>query len=219
MEGVQRFDGEIAGLGTSAGVRVVLGMWRETPFGPIADAMIERADGHRVLLAPTAEVGDFVAATYRFDEVRVEPVGLFVDGVARTFVSDSLRVRFEVGARTGVGRLLALVPQRLARARWWCRLVDPVARVVRRGVRTVGTAGNGRREYYCATDEHRVTAVRATLDGADLGSLRPVSPAVRFGFASTPPQPAVVEVTTWIAEPADRQPPARGAGATATAAG
>lgn len=195
---MQRFDGEIAGLGTTAGTRIVLGMWRESPFGTIADAMIERADGHRVLLAPSTEVGDFVSATYRFDEVRIETVGLFVDGPARTFVSDSLTVRFEVGDRTGVGRLLTLVPRRLAHARWWCRLTDPVARLVRRGVRTVGTAGNGRREYYCATDEHRVTAVTARLDGDDLGVLRPVSPPVRFGFASTPPDPAVVEVTTWI---------------------
>ena len=212
MAGVQRFDGEIAGLGTTAGTRVVLGMWRETPFGPIADAMIERADGHRVLVAPSDEVGEFVAATYRFDEVRVEQIGLFVDGTTRTFVSESLRVRFEIGPRTPVGRLLKLVPRRLAQARWWCRLIDPLARVVRRGVRTVGTAGGGRLEYYCATDEHRVTATRAVLDGADLGTLAPVAPPVRFGFASTPADPAIVEVTTWIDGPdklADHDPAGR----------
>ena len=195
---MQRFDGGIAGLGTTAGTRVVLGMWRETPFGPIADAMVERPDGHRVLIAPSAEVADFVSTTYRFDEVRIEQVRLFVDGPAWTFVSESLRVRFDIGGRTLVGRLLILVPRRLAQARWWCRLIDPVARVVRRGVRTVGTAGNGRREYYCATDEHRLTSASATLDGDDLGTLRPVLPPVRFGFATTPPRPAIVEVTTWI---------------------
>jgi hypothetical protein len=37
--------------------------------------MIERADGHRVLLAPTRAVGEFVAATYRFDEVRIRRSG------------------------------------------------------------------------------------------------------------------------------------------------
>lgn len=201
LTGVQRFDGEIAGIGTSAGVRLVVGMWRETPFGPIADAMIERADGHRMLIAPSHEVADFVANTYHFDEIRVENVGLYVDGPARTFISDSLRIRVETGRRTPLGRLLSLVPTRLAHSRVWCRLIDPLARVIRRGVRTVGTAGGGRREYYCATDEHRVTSARASLDGTDLGTLRPVTPAVRFGFASTPPTPAVVALTTWIDAP------------------
>lgn len=200
---MQRFDGEIAGVGTATGTRIVLGMWRETPFGPIADAMIERADGHRLLVAPNAAVGDFIGATYRFDEVRVEDVRLFVDGAARIFVSDSLRLRIETGRRTLVGRLLTLVPRRIARNRLWCRLIDPVARLARHGVRTVGTAGGVRREYYCALDEHSLTSALAVLEGHDLGALGPVSPPVRFGFASTPSKPAIVAVTTWIAGSTD----------------
>lgn len=194
-----RFDGTIAGLGTEAGVRLVLGLWRSSPFGPIADVMIERADGHRVLIAPSDEVAGFIAGTYRFDEIRVEDVSVHVDGDTRRLRTGTLSVDLTTGARTPVGRLLALVPPRLARSRPWCRLVDPFARLARHGVRTTGTAGNGRREWYCATDERRVVAATATLDGAPLGALRPVVPAVRFGFASTPPQPAAVEVTTWIA--------------------
>ncbi len=70
---LQRFDGAIAGLGTASGTRLVVGMWPVSPFGPIADLMIERPDGHRLLIAPEQPVADFIAATYRFDEVRVEP--------------------------------------------------------------------------------------------------------------------------------------------------
>lgn len=195
---MHRFDGEIAGLGTVEGTRVVLGMWRETPFGTVADAMIERPDGHRLLIAPTRELADYVAATYTFDEVRIEPVELFADVTSRTFLSATLRVRVETGRRTAVGRLLNLVPPSVARSRWWCRAIDPIARTLRHGVRTVGTAGGGRREYYCALDEHRLVAARATFEGHDLGTLRPVTPAVRFGFASTPPTPAIVAVTTLI---------------------
>ena len=36
----------------------------------------------------------------------------------------------------------------------FCAAVDPVARVVMRGVRTRGSAGHGRREWYGATDHH-----------------------------------------------------------------
>ncbi len=193
-----RFDGTIAGIGTEAGVRLVIGMWRSTPYGPIADVMIERPDGYRILIAPSDEVGAFIAGTYRFDEVRVEPVTLHVDGAVRRLRTTSLTLDLETGSRTRLGRLLALLPRRVARSRAWCRLIDPVARVVRHGVRTTGTAGNGRREWYCATDEHHVVRVIAVLDGAALGGLRPVAPPVRFGFASTPPHPSAVEVTTWI---------------------
>ncbi|WP_375483745.1 hypothetical protein [uncultured Jatrophihabitans sp.] len=198
-----RFDGSIAGIGTSSGVRLVVGMWTESPFGPIADVMIERPNGGRTLLAPHPDVGAFIAGTYRFDDVRSENVRLDLDGDTRTVVADSLVLRFVVGRRTPAGRLLALVPRRLARARWWVRAIDPVARLVRRGVRTAGTAGGGRREWYCALDEHRVVQVQATLDGVDLGGLRRVTPPVRFGFASTPPSPSLVRVTTWI----DADPP------------
>ena len=204
-----RFDGSIAGVGTSSGVRLVIGMWPQSPFGPIADVMIERPDGRRTLLAPTREVGEFIAATYRFDEVRVEPVGCFIDGHASTVVSDSLTLRFVVGGRTGVGRLLGAVPRRLARERWWAQALDPFARLARPGVRTVGTTGEGRREWYCALDEHHITQVHATLDGADLGDVRRVEPSVRFGFASTPPSPAIVRVTTWIDASCGRPPSRR----------
>ena len=69
-----RFDGWIGGLGTAAGLRAVVGHWPRSPFGPFTDVMVERPDGHRVLLAPARPVADFVAQTYRFDEVRIVPV-------------------------------------------------------------------------------------------------------------------------------------------------
>src|SRR4051794_12968871 len=74
-----RFDGWIAGIGTSSGTRVVLGHWVRSPFGPFTDVMLERKDGHRVLLAPSAQTAHFVAGTYVFDEVRVVPVGVEAD--------------------------------------------------------------------------------------------------------------------------------------------
>jgi hypothetical protein len=188
-----RFDGAIAGIGTASGTRLVLGLWPDSPFGSIVDAMVERADGHRVLIAPTEEVAAFIAATYRFDEVRVEPTALTVRATRWTVRTRSLSVGLDVGRRTSLGVLLSIVPRPLARARWWCQAIDPVARAIRPGVHTTGTAGGGRREWYCALDEHAIRAATVRWDGADLGTLRPV-----VGFASTPPRPAVVRVTTLV---------------------
>src|SRR5690625_2869074 len=62
-----RFEGRISGWGTSSGTRVVVGSWYRSPLGSFADVMVERPDGEPVLLAPTAEVAEFVGSTYRFD--------------------------------------------------------------------------------------------------------------------------------------------------------
>jgi len=189
-----RFRGAIAGVGTTSGVRVVVGRWDESPYGAFADAMVETADGHRVLVAPSADVAEFVAATYSFDEIRIEAIT--VDGWSVR--SPSLSLDITVGGRTGLGLLLRLVPRRVAESAWWCALTDPVARVLLRGVRTRGSAKDGRREWYGATDLRAVAAVTGALDGADLGALAPVDPAPRFGFSSTPRRPGVTELVTTV---------------------
>lgn len=193
-----RFAGAIAGVGTTSGVRVVVGRWRTSPYGGFADAMVETAAGRRVLLAPTSEVADFVASTYAFDEVRVEPFAVLVGDDTWTVRSDSLELTLTVGAPTALGRLVGLVPRRVAEAPWWCTVTDPVARVVLRGVRTRGSAGGGRREYYGATGVRRLTAAAGSFDGVDLGALAPVDPPPRFGFSSTPRRPSVTDVVTTV---------------------
>lgn len=195
---VNRFHGQIAGVGSTSGTRVVIGRWLRTPLGAFADAMVERPDGHRILLAPSEGVRDFIAATYVFDETRVEPFEVGVAGEEWVVDSSSLSLRLRTGGRPPLGRLLRSVPGRLAASPTWASVVDPVARTVLRGVRTRGIAREGRREYYGATDMHAVTWIEGTLDGEPLGSLMPVEPACRFGFSSTPRTPAVTSVVTTV---------------------
>ncbi|ANY08694.1 hypothetical protein [Pseudonocardia sp. HH130630-07] len=201
-----RFDGWISGLGTRAGRRVVVGHWPRSPLGPFTDVMTEDADGHRTLLAPSGEVAAFVAATYTFDEVRVVPVTHTARGDRRQVVAGPLEIAWRVGGRTVLGALLRLVPAPLAVNRYWLRGIDPLARRVQPGVRTVGSAGGGRREYYGARDLHRVTAAVARWDGADLGGLAPVAPPVRFGFGSAPGTPSHVRITTLVEDRLDGRP-------------
>ncbi|HET9022284.1 MAG TPA: hypothetical protein VFN34_10380 [Ornithinibacter sp.] len=220
----QRFRGRIAGAGSTSGVRVVVGWWHESPFGEFADAMVERADGHRLLLAPTDEVAALVSGTYVFDEVRVEPFEVSplsrpmrgpspsqgIGGVAQvkvpepgwSVVSPSLRLSLEFGGRMPLGRLLRMVPGPLAESPAWATAVDPVARVVLRGVRTRGVAREGRQEFYGATDVRAVTRLEGRLDDIPLGDLRPVDPPCRFGFSSTPRAPSVTHVVTTIVDTA-----------------
>lgn len=193
----KRFRGAIAGVGTTSGVRVVVGRWGESPYGAFADAMVETSGGHRVLVAPRADVAEFVAATYVFDEVRVEPIT--VEGVESWSVrAPSLELDIAVGRRTVLGRALRLVPAGLAESPRWSLVTDSVARLLLRGVRTRGSAGGGRREWYGATDHHAVVRVGGSFDGADVGALAPVLPAPRFGFSSTPRRASVTRVVTTV---------------------
>jgi hypothetical protein len=158
--------------------------------------MVERPDGHRVLLAQTAELAEFVAGTYAFDEVRV--VDVQVGRAAQHWAVDAgpLALRVRAGRRPALGWLLRTVPSPLARTPAWVGLLDPFARVL--GMRTRGTAGHGRTEWYGVQDLHLLRTASARWDGADLGGLARVDPPVRFGFGSVPPTPSVVRVTTTI---------------------
>lgn len=195
-----RFDGAIAGLGTASGTRIVVGMWPSSPFGAVTDVMIQRADGHRILLAPSEEFAGFIRSMYAFDEVRVEPVLRMRDGRTWMIATDDLALTFEVGGRPPVGLALLAVPRSVARSRWWAGAVSPIARMTMHGIRTRGRTADGRREWYCAQDLRHIVSADARFDGHDLGELRPVDPPVGFGFSSVPPRPSLVRVLTQIAD-------------------
>ncbi|MFJ3639948.1 hypothetical protein ACIPRD_09375 [Streptomyces sp. NPDC090108] len=193
-----RFDGRIAGVGTASGTRVVLGHWARTPFGSFSDVMVEEPDGHRTLLAPTRQTAGFIAGTYTFEEVRVVPVEVHVAGNRWTVRAGRLLdLSFTVGGRGALGAVLRMIPRELAARPAWSAVTDPAARLLM-GVRTRGSAGGGRYEWYGAHDLHRITSARAVYRGRDLGRLAPVAPPVRFGFGSTPRTPSVVRVCTTV---------------------
>jgi hypothetical protein len=184
------FAGHIAGLGTTSGTRVVVGMWDTSPFGQFADVMVEQPSGHRILIAPRQEIADFVAATYSFDEIRIEPVSIS-RGDEWSVHTRSLQVRFTPGKALWV-------PGRVRRTAWWARLCNPVAGRLMPGVKTYGSAGGGSTEWYAATHVRRLTGARATWEGEELGTLAPVTPPVRFGFASSPARPTLTTLTSYV---------------------
>ncbi|MFJ3792241.1 hypothetical protein [Kitasatospora sp. NPDC090091] len=192
-----RFDGWIAGIGTTSGTRLVVGHWPGSPFGPFTDVMIEHPDGDRLLLAPTRRTAEFVAGTYTFDRVLIAPVRVEPGPVDWRIAAGPLDLHFTVGRRDALGHLLRAVPAPIAARPAWTAVTDPLARLLL-GVRTRGTAGRGRREWYGVRDLHRLTTAAAVFEDRELGPLAPVAP-VRFGFGSTPRTPCLVRVTTTVA--------------------
>ncbi|WP_065964738.1 hypothetical protein [Curtobacterium sp. UCD-KPL2560] len=198
----RRFRGRILGVGTTSGIRFVVGMWDDSPFGSFTDVFLEHPDGTSVLLAPDEIVAAYVSGTYRFDTVSVVDVRSRRTARGLELDAGPLQATIDVGRISPLGRVLRIVPKPIARDPRWLALIDPVARIVSPGSATAGTAGGGRREYYGVTGAHEVTAVSGTWAGEPLGSIAPLDPPVAFGFASMPRAPQVVDVETTIREPA-----------------
>ncbi|KAD4059571.1 hypothetical protein GD627_00160 [Arthrobacter yangruifuii] len=195
---MDRFRGYIAGLGTSSGTRLVVGHWLQSPLGAFTDVMVEDDAGVRTLLAPSDAVARYVGGTYRFDRTVVSPVDAALSPEFLRVAAGPLRLEARLGPVTLLGRLLEHVPGPLAVAPWWLRLVNPLAGLLVPGVRTAGSAGGGRREFYGVRSLRTLAGVTARWDGSDLGGLRPVQPPVKFGFSSVPAAPQIVAVTTTI---------------------
>lgn len=191
------FTGHIAGIGTASGVRIVIGIWDASPYGTFADAMVEDASGHRTLIAPRQDVANFVSSTYQFDEVLVEPVHV-ERGTAWSLHARSLQVRVTPGRRLWIAPALRLVPSPVRRTESWARVCNPIVRRLIPGVQTHGSAGDGRTEWYAARDARTIAEASATWHDEELGALAPVSPPVRFGFASAPERPTLTTLTAYI---------------------
>jgi hypothetical protein len=205
----ERFTGWIAGLGTASGHRVVVGHWPSSPYGVVTDAMVQDPAGHRALYAPTRQLAEFLAATYRFDQVQVAPCRAWRSGRRWRVQAGPLRLTFTVGRRPPLGWLLWAMPAPLARATWWMSLLDVPARRLLPGVRTRARTRDGRRQWYGARDLHRILTAHATLHGRELGALGAVHPPVGFGVGSVPSRPSLVHLTTTI-ETARPPSPGRG---------
>jgi hypothetical protein len=177
---------------------MVVGSWLSSPFGRFADVMVEAADGERTLLAPSAEIAEFVSTTYSFDHTVIGDVAVTHAPDGFTVNGPELMVSGRLGGPAPFDWLLRLVPSRIATAPSWLRAIDPVAARLIAGVRTAGSAGNGRREYYGVRRARRIATIDAVFRGVELGELAPLEPPVRFGFSSAPATPQLVSVTTTI---------------------
>ncbi|MDQ0938515.1 hypothetical protein [Streptomyces sp. V1I1] len=159
--------------------------------------MLEQANGRGLLLAPTAEIGDFIVGTYTFDEVQIVPVTVDIAGEDWSVTAPSLDLCFTTGRRDPLGALLHVVPGWLAIRPAWSALVDVPAQLLF-GVRTRGSTRAGRREWYGVQDLLPISTAAAIFGGNDLGPLARVEPPVHFGAGSVPRKPAVVRLTTTV---------------------
>jgi hypothetical protein len=153
----------------------------------MVDVMWARADGERVLLAPSDAAATFITSAYRFDRVEVVSVDGACDGRHLHVTAGTLSVALD--AARGWRH-----PPLAARPPWVTRFVESPAARLALGVRTYGVTPTGAREWYRADRWWPVHQGVATVDGNDLGPLGPVVPPVRFGFSEPPPRPSITRL-------------------------
>jgi hypothetical protein len=138
-------SGWICSAGFASGDRFVVGVWEQSPIGPINDIMHALPDGTRRLFAPDQRTAQFVTEVYAFD--RVETVPVRAEWRDRTLEIGA----GELALSVTTGRPWPLPPGSL-RPAWFTRTVEgPLARVLVR-VRTYGVARGGIREWYGPTN-------------------------------------------------------------------
>lgn len=198
-----RFDGHIVGASFASGDTIVGGRWRSSPFGPFADVMWRRADGTRVLLAPTEEARTFVSAHYDFDDAVVVQVRIERDPDGSVRVAGGpVEMTLRPDAIDLPGRLIRLRPRWLRERPAWIAIEDALLRPVvgpllgADGVRVRGTTRAGAREWYAIHDVRAATA-SATIGGTPLGPTAALASA-GFGFSEFPSRSTIVRLTSLI---------------------
>lgn len=206
-----RLEGRIAGVGFASGDRFVAGLWERGPLGPMVDVMWAKPDGSRTLLASSPSVAGFVGGVYAFDETDVVPMDLTQTDRSIALRAGPIQVDLETGDPMVA---FSLRPRLLRRRPAWVRVEDALFRPVAgglllkggSGVRLYGRSPSGVREWYCIDGYRKVLRATASLNGRDLGRLRPLLPPARFGFSEFPSRPAVVDCAP-VLEGAERYLP------------
>ncbi|MGI9022256.1 MAG: hypothetical protein ACR2HV_03270 [Acidimicrobiales bacterium] len=128
--------GSIASAAFTSGHRFVVGIWEQSPLGPMADVMWTPPGGERVLLVAREEVGAFIPAVYRFDRVEVVALECRFEGPTLRVSAGDLQLTMRGGRDWPI-------PLPRLRSREPFRRVE--AAVARRllGVRTFGTSPTG----------------------------------------------------------------------------
>jgi uncharacterized membrane protein len=183
------FKGRITSSGFESGDRIVVGAWKESPFGEFTDIMWAKKDGSRILIAPTKEVADYVDAMYSFDEIKIQDIEVKQLERALSVTCDSMKLDFEWNKGW---------PIPFKRSLFFIATVELLFARIFFGTQTHGVTKNQRKEWYAIDRVSKLTKASATIGGTNVGDLRPLSEPCKFGFSEAPKKPSSCEVRTHI---------------------
>ena len=183
------FKGRITSSGFESGDRIVVGAWKESPFGEFTDIMWAKPDGTRVLIAPTQEIVDYVTAMYSFDEVLLEDI--ITTGEDRNQKVKSNTMELDFSWNRGL-------PIPFKRSLLFISTVELFFAKLFFGTRTYGVTKNNRKEWYAIDRVSHIKKANAKISGKDPGDFTSMNEPCKFGFSEAPKRPSSCEVRTHI---------------------
>jgi hypothetical protein len=184
------FEGRITSCGFISGDRLVIGYWKDSPFGSFSDIMWATSDGKKILIAPNQEIGDYISSMYEFDIVKIEEIKVEEDINQIKIDTKDISCHFEWG--NGISFLTKKRPL------WFVSSVEYLFGWLIFGTKTHGKTKNGKKEWYAVDRLSKLISAKAYINGDDLGEYTSFYPKANFGFSDPPKMPSSVLVRSHI---------------------
>ena len=183
------FRGRIFSSSFERGDRVVIGAWDDSPLGGFTNIMWADPNGNRTLISPSEKHAEYVSSLYSFEEIRIVPVDVKIDGKSISVKADDFSVYMSWGFR---------FPLPFPRPLWFISSVENFFAKTLFGTRTHGIANNGSEEWYSIRSISWLKGASAIVSGDNLGAMSSRTESSCFGFSEPPRRPAAVSLSSII---------------------
>ena len=183
------FRGRIFSSSFERGDRVVIGAWDDSPLGGFTNIMWADPNGNRTLFSPSEKHAEYVSSLYSFEEIRIVPVDVKIEGKSISVKADDFSVYMSWGFR---------FPLPFPRPLWFISSVENFFAKTLFGTRTHGIANNGSEEWYSIRSISWLKGASAIVSGDNLGAMSSRTESSCFGFSEPPRRPAAVSLSSII---------------------
>ena len=184
------FEGRITSCGFSSGDRLVIGIWKKSPFGDFADIMWAKSDGTKILIAPNNEIGDYISSMYNFDIIKIEEIKLEERKNMIKLETEDIHCHFEWNK--GIPFIIKKRPL------WFVASIEYLFGWLIFRTKTYGKTKDGKKEWYVVDRLSKLTLAKAFIGDKNLGEFTDFFPKANFGFSDPPKMPSSVLVRSHI---------------------
>lgn len=183
------FRGQIFSSGFDSGNRIVVGNWKDTPYGTFTDIMWAKPNGDKILIVPNKELSDFISGMYSFDEIIITELN--IEEKTNQLMINTNELNCELKWSKGIK-----IPR--YRPLWFISSIEYMFGLIFFKTKTHGTTMDGRQEWYAVDKISNLISAKVMINGEDLGSMRSFEPNANFGFSEPRKKPSAVEIRTHI---------------------
>lgn len=183
------FNGQIFSSGFDSGNRIVIGNWKDSPYGKFTDVMWAKPNGDKILIVPNKELSDFISGMYSFDDIIITELN--IEEKKNQLIINAKELKCELKWSNGIK-----IP--INRPLWFISSIEYIFGLIFFKTKTHGTTMDGRQEWYAVDKISNLISAKVKINGEDLGGMRRFEPNANFGFSEPRKKPSAVEIRTHI---------------------